>query len=315
MFKKIHTLALYILLTALFLTACTATADKAEVRAAFLKGPTGMGAALLMEQNEKGEAKNDYTITVYGAPDAVLAQLITDELDIAALPTNTIATLHNKTDGDVQMLAVSTLGVLYLLERGDTVHSLADLSGKRIVAAAQGTTVEAVANRLFPEDAATDYVSEHTEALLSAMSGAYDLVLLPEPFVTQMLDKDDAFRVALDLTAAWSDSGAGTLVMGGIAVRREFAEAHPEAIQAFLSEYGNSIAYANENPSEAAKLIEKFDIMPAAVAEKAIPRANMTLVTGDQMRAWADGYLAVLFEMNTAWAGGSLPGDAFYAEP
>lgn len=312
--RKIQILSILLVLL-LFVTACSAGADKPLVKAAFLKGPTGLGAASLIAENAAGNAQNQYQITVAGAPDAILSQLITGELDIAALPTNTIALLFARTDGEVQALCVNTLGVLYLLERGNTVSSAADLAGRKIVAAGRGTTVEAVAGRLFPEDAQVDYVAEHAEAVAQVISGAYDLVLVPEPFVTSLLAKDETFRIAMDLTASWEAAVSGPLVMGGIAVRRAFMEQYPDAVAAFLEEYAKSIAFAVENPAEAAALCEQADIMPAEIAEQAIPRANLTLLTGDAMREALDAYYAILMEENSELLGGKLPDASFYAAP
>lgn len=307
-----------ILLLAALMLLCTSLAGAeapATINIAFLKGPTGMGAAPLMAKNAAGETANTYGFTIAGAPDAITAQLITGELDMAALPTNTIATLYEKTDHGVQVLAVNTLGVLYVLEHGDTVSSLEDLSGKTVVSAGRGTTAEAVASHLFGDDVAVDYVSEHAEAVAQAVAGKYDLVLLPEPFVTSLLAQDAGFRMALDLTAQWESVTGTSLPMGGIAVRSAFAEENPEAVATFLSEYAESVAYANENPAEAAALIEEYEIMAAAVAEKAIPRANMVCLTGDAMQEALGSFYAVLLVDNPQLIGGALPDAAFYYAP
>ncbi len=313
--KKRMALLSLLLTAALLLTACGATAEKAKINIAVLKGPTGMGAASLMDKNDKGETANEYAFTIAGAPDAITAQLITGELDMAALPTNTIAMLYQKAQGAVQVLAVNTLGVLYVMEKGDTVHSLNDLADKAVVSAGQGTTAEAVANRLFPKDTAVDYVSEHAEAIAQAVAGKYDLVLVPEPFVTSLLAQDAGFRVAINLTEAWEATGAGKLPMGGIAVRRAFAKEHPEAVEAFLAEYADSVDFANANPKDAAALIEQYDIMKAAVAEQAIPRANMVCMTGPEMKEALTAFYTALQADNAALIGGAMPGDDFYYAP
>ncbi len=302
------------LIIALSLTGCAA-AEKADVRVAVLKGPTGMGAAFLMEENEAGRAANRYAFTVAGAPDALMTRMVTGELDIAALPTNVIALLSQKTGGAVRALAVNTLGVLYLLERGDRVSSVEDLAGRTVVAAGQGTTVEAIAGELFGSGVTVDYVAEHAEAVALTATGRYDLALLPEPFVTSVLKQNADLHVALDLTALWAERRGGALPMGGFAVRGDFAESNPEAVQTFLAEYAQSVAYANENPEGAAALIEKFDIMPAAVAMAAIPRANMVCMTGPEMKQSLADFYAVLLGGNPALIGGALPPDRFYYVP
>ena len=64
--------------------------------------------------------------------------------------------------------------------------------------------------------------------------------------------------------------------------------------------------------SEAAELIGKYEIVPAAVAKKAIPACNITFLAGGEMRQALSGYLNVLFEQNPKAVGGALPADDFY---
>ena len=97
-------------------------------------------------------------------------------------------------------------------------------------------------------------------------------------------------------------------------VRKDFADAHPQAIADFLEEYQASTEYVNENNADAAQLIEKFDIVKAAVAEKALPYCNITYIAGADMVEPMDGYLQVLFDQNAESVGGALPGDDFYYE-
>ena len=210
-----------------------------------------------------------------------------------------------------------TLDVLYILERGDSVHSLADLEGKTILSSGQGTTAQAVTDYLLNAagvNATVEYAAEHSEvvARATAENAAYDVVLLPEPFVTMLTKQAPEFHVTLNLTEEWENQGAGLLPMGGIAVRREFAEANPEAVAAFLAEYAASVEWVNANAEEAAALIEKYDIMKAAVAKDAIPRANMVCLTGDAMRMVLENFYGVLEGFNVKLIGGAAPGEEFY---
>ena len=68
------------------------------------------------------------------------ALLSNGEADIAAVATNVASNFYHKTDGSIQMLAVNTMGVLYILEKGDSIQSMADLRGKTIYATGQGPT-------------------------------------------------------------------------------------------------------------------------------------------------------------------------------
>ena len=287
----------------------------AEVKVGMLKGPTGMGAAWLMDQSEQGLTLNSYEFTVAGAPDELTGQLIQGGLDIAALPTNAISSLYNKTEGKIVCLGVNTLGVLYILENGESISSVEDLDGKTILASGKGSTAESVLVHLIAKNgigADIHFASEHTEAATLAMTGEYDIVMLPEPFVTNVIGKSENFRVALNLSEEWNKLTGEALTMGGIAVRKEFLEQNPEAVAEFVKDYGMSIEFTNANPSEAAAFIEKYEIAAAAVAEKAIPRCNIVWLYGEEYKTVLKNFLSVLHEGNPASVGGAMPGEDFY---
>lgn len=280
-----------------------------------LKGPTGMGAAWLMDQNEQGLSANSYNFTIAGAPDVLTGQLISGDMDMAALPTNAISTLYNKTEGKITVLGVNALGVLYVLENGDRINSVADLEGKTILASGQGSTAEYVLSYILEQNGVSAeifWASEHSEAATLALSGEYDIVMLPEPFVTTVTTKNGSFRVALDLTREWEALGGGELTMGGIAVRTEFLEAHPDAVKAFVKEYANSVAFTNAQPADAAKLIAKYEIAAEEIAKNAIPRCNIVWLHGENYKAKLENFLGVVYKANPAGIGGKMPGDDFY---
>ena len=287
----------------------------AEMSIGVLKGPTGMGAAWLMDQNEQGLTLNTYDFTVAGAADELTGQLIQGGLDIAALPTNAISSLYNKTEGKIVVLGVNTMGVLYILENGDSIFDITDLEGKTILASGKGSTAESVLNYLLAENqvnAEIYWATEHTEAATLALTGEYDIVMLPEPFVTNVMSKSENFRVALDLSEEWNVLTGEVLTMGGIAVRKEFLEQNPEAVAEFVKDYGMSIDFTNSDPAAAGLLIEKYGIAAAAVAESAIPRCNIVWLTGDDYKTVLKNFLGVLFEANPASVGGKMPEEDFY---
>lgn len=297
-------------------------ADRPVINAGFLKGPTGMGAAYLYENNENGTSKAAYNLITEGAADVLQAKLISGEVDLAALPVNVAAVLNAKTERKIRMLAVNTLGVLYILSSSDEVRSAADLKDRTILASGQGTTVEYVLdyilekNGLIPgQDVTVEFASEHSETVTKAMTGQYDVILLPEPFVTQLTMQDAGFETVIDLTMEWEKLGGGLLTMGAIAVRSEFAEEHPEAVEAFLADYEASVNAVTENNKDAAALIEKYGIAKAAVAEKALPNCMLTFMTGEDMKENVSEYLSVLFDRAPQAVGGKLPGDDFYYMP
>lgn len=300
------------------------TTEKVAVRVGALKGPTAMGMVKLMDDAEAGATTNDYTFTIAAAIDEVTPKIVQGEFDIAAVPANMSSVLYNNTDGAVSVLAINTLGVLYVVETGDTVHSVADLKGKTIYASGKGATPEYALNYVLEQngiDPATDvnieYKSEHTECVAALAQDENGIAMLPQPFVTTAQAKNDQIRIALDLNEEWEKAQGdaadkSALVTGVVVVRNEFLNAHPEAVQAFMDAYKASTEYVNANTADAAALIEKYDIVPATVAEKALPYCNITFVEGAGMKTQLSGYLNVLLAQNPQSIGGKLPDDAFY---
>ena len=327
---KKRTLALVtaLVLVLALVAGCTAgqpgaTAEKTKVNVAALNGPTGMGLAKLMDDQDKGTTKNDYSFTLAGAPDDIVAKITSGEVDIAAVPTNLAASLYNKTNGNVRLIAVNTLGVLYIVENGDTVQSVADLKGKTVYATGQGATPEYALDEILTKngidpdkDVTVEYKSEHSELATLVTSGQVKLALLPEPFVTNVTLKNKDVRVALDLTKEWNaanDNDKSELVMGVMIARKDFVEQNPQALKDFLAEYKTSTEYVNANVEEAAALIEKYGILPSAeVAEKALPNCNIVFTDGQAMKEQVAPFLKVLYDANPKSVGGKLPDDAFY---
>ena len=282
------------------------------IRLGLLNGPTGMGAAKLLSDSDAGETVNHYEYAIGSDPSTdIVPKLNNGELDIAAVPTNLAATLYNKA-GSIRLLALNTLGVLHILENGDTVHSMADLAGKTIYSINQGTNTEYVLNYLLEESGLTP--GEDVTALMA--SGGIDLCMLPVPAATSVMMQNADVRDAIDLNDVWQEVGAaGTFTMGCVVARSDFVEEHPEAVDAFLTEYAASIAYVNEHPEEAAALVEQYGIVPkAAVAKAAIPQANMVCLTGDELKGISD-YYEVLYAADPTSIGGAIPDDNFYYIP
>ena len=299
--------------------------EKTAVRVAALKGPTGLGMLRLMEDGDAGKAANDYDFTLVGDPNEIVAKISTGEVDVAAVPTNLAATLYNKTGGKVQIAAINTLGVLYVLTNGENISDIKDLKGKTVYSSGQGATPEYAinyilsANGLQPgKDVTVEYKAEHAELATLMISGKASIGILPEPFVTQVTAKNPDVKIALNVTEEWnkavalSGSGKSVLTMGCLIVRKDFAERNKEAFDSFLEEYKASAEYTNGNVEDAAALSEKYDIMPAAVAKKAIPNCNIVYVDGADMKTKVSDFLTILFNANPKSVGGTMPGEDFY---
>ena len=284
-----------------------------------------MGMVKLMDDVDKGEVKSEnYSFQIAASADEVTPKLVQGDLDIAAVPANLSSILYNNTKGKVQVLAVNTLGFLYIVENGETVQSAADLKGKTIYASGKGSTPEYALNYILKEngmdpasDVTIEWKSEHSECVAALANDPSGIAMLPQPFVTTAQKKNPAIRVALDLTEEWDKTQENkeeksTLLTGVVIARTEFVKKHPEAVSDFLERYASSVDFVNADTDQAAKLVGQYEIVTEEVAKKALPECNIVCVTGEEMQKQLSGYLKVLYDANAESIGGSLPEDEFY---
>lgn len=301
-----------------------AAADDVTVRLGALTGPTAIGMVKLLQDVDNGEAEGNYEYTVAGSADELTPLILQGQLDIASVPSNLASVLYNKTEGGVQALAVNVLGVLYVVEYGsEEIHSVADLKGKTIYATGAGSVPEyflryiLTQNGLDPDaDVTIEFKAEPAEIIATLNAAGSGIAMMPQPQVTVAGAKlGEGYRVALSLSDEWAALDNGSLCTTAVIMARTaFVEEHPEAVEAFLTQFAASAEWVNANPAEAAQIVADMEIIgaPAPVLEKAIPKCNVTCITGADMKAALSGCLGVLFEQNPKAVGGALPQDNFY---
>lgn len=306
-----------------------APTESEPLRVAGLKGPTTMGLVNLLglstdskadENGLKPSQDGSVLYNMYGAADELVPLLVKGDLDAACVPANLAATLYNKTQGAVQVACINTLGILYVVEKGDTVQSMADLKGKTLVTTGKGTTPEYVLRYLLSQngidpdkDITIEYTSEATEALAKVQAGEVSIAMLPQPFVTAAMAQTEGLRVALDMNAEWQTVAGSPLVTGVLLVRKDAVEADPARFADFMEKYKLSTEQANTDPEGTAALCEAFGVVAkAALAQKALPQCNIVFETGDAMKTDLTAYYQILFDADPTAVGGALPGDDFY---
>lgn len=334
MTKKLLTLFLAVCTTLTFIVGCGSSSEAPEessnqtinetsidINIGCMKGPTAIGMIKLLDDSDNGASKHHYNYTIAGTADEIATKLIKGELDIAAVPCNLASVLYNKTNGEVVTVAINTLGVLYIIEAGDSIQSVEDLKGKTIYSTGQGTTPEYTLRFLLSSaglnpdtDVDIQYKSEAPEVLAALNQNTDAVAMLPQPYATVALNNNENFRIALDVTKEWENHCDGTVVTGVLVTRKSFLDENPAAFDSFLEEYKASTTYATSNVSETATLLEKFDIFKAAIGNKAIPYCNVTFINGTKMKDMALKYLNVLYTQNANAVGGKLEEGMFYIE-
>lgn len=293
-----------------------------KINVAVLKGPTGIGMLKLMQNSEDNSAKTINSISLYNEPSEIAAKLSNNEIDIAALPTNMAASLYAKTNHGIKMLDVNTLGTLYVVSTNENINSFEKLKGNKLYMAGRGSTPEYALqyllekNNISKDDVNIEYKSNHSEVLTLLLAGQIETAVLSEPFATQAVMYSENISKVLDINEEWekiSDNGS-ILAMGCLVVRNEFIENNAEALNNFLSDYEESVSFANSDIESTAVLADKYGIMPYDVAKLSIPSCGMVYITSDSMINKTNEFFKVLYGYDPKSIGGVLPDKEFYYE-
>ena len=314
-------------LVALMAVSCAPTTTQltgAEIRIATLNGPTTIGALGLLSGDAFAGSANTYKFDdIYAGADAFAPQLLKGEIQAAIIPCNAAATLAKNSGGKIQIAAVNNLGVLYILEKGDSINAISDLRGKTIVSTGAGTTPQYSLEYVLEKnglhvgtDVTVEYKSEATEVLAALKQGKADIAMLPQPAATNALKAVEGLRVALDLNAEWDKvEQNASLVTGVLVVNTKFASENPDAIKILLADYKKSCDMVSTDLDKIAGYLVDYkigNITNIDIAKSAIPKCNIKYMDGEEMKAAVSGYLTILYNSNPASVGGEMPADTLY---
>lgn len=297
-------------------TAAQTTAAVKKAKVVALNGPTGLAFAKFKE--DRGFA---YDVTTLNSPDEVAPLIKTGEADFAAMPLNLAANLYNKTNGGVRIIAVSTLGILSIVENGSGINSMSDLKGKTLYATGKGATPEYILNYLLrqngldPEkDLTIEYLATHGELATLAIEGKAGICMLPEPFASKVISSGKDYRSALNLTSEWGKVNDVDLAQGCVVVRTEYMQQNPGAVEQFLEYYKSAVSYLVGNNAMGASFLLSNGLLDGDLeyVMQVLPLCNIVYIVGEQMKETVKANLQVLFASDPACVGGKLPDDAIY---
>ena len=322
-FTKLFALVLAVLMLIPAAVSCAKPDKELQIKVYALNGTTALGMAQLIDSVNNKTAEMNYDISLHTSADAITGAITSGECAIAALPTNVAVRLFNKSEGKLQLLALNTLGVLYLLQNGENITSLSDLKGKTVYVPGAGANPEYITAALLEsaglevgKDVTIDGTTYNSPDALQAAITAnkISLAVLPEPKVTATILNNKDVKVALDLTSEWEKiNGENTLVQGCLVVNTAFAKEHPQEIAKFLEDYKASVEFISAGSDEAINMIVNAGILPkAAMAKKALPNCNICFIAGEDMKPVMDTFCNKIFAYDKASIGGKLPTDTFY---
>lgn len=294
-------------------------ANPVNVTIAGLKGPTSIGMINMIDEKALQSDKYNVEYIQEAAPDSLTGKIINGDVQISSVPINLASVLYNKTQGKVVLLAVNTIGNLYIVGTED-LNSVAQLEGKTLGMSAKGSTPDYAMNYILKQNGLygkteLNYSLDHATLAQSVIAEDIKVALLPQPFVTQTMMKNQNVKILIDLNEEWNNATGGNseLYTGCIVINKEFANNNREFVSEFLKHYEKSVNWVLDNPKDASVLVEKHEIMPsAALVEKAIPYCGITFRKAIDAKTGLNDFYKILFDSNPASVGGSMPDDEFY---
>ena len=302
-----------------------------EVKVGALFGPTGVSMAKLATEKATiadaySDGENQYTNTYVAdyvdEPTQMVAKISSGEVDIACVPTNLAAKLYKVTKGNLKVAAVSTLGVLYMIDTSGEVKSAADLKGKTIYApsSVQGSNPEYILNYVIAknnlDDVKVSFDFTVDELTAKIVSGDVQTIMVPEPKATAIkgqLKKAGKEFAVTDMQAEWNKVCETPIAQGVVVVRADWLKDNEGAFRTFLNDFAaSSDAALNDLDNTVAAVVELGVIPNEALAKQAIPNCNIVCVTGENMKASVGGFINVLLEADPQSVGGAAPDDNFY---
>lgn len=318
--KRIVCAACILLALIMPLSASGLTATKLNIMV--LSGTTGLSLVRMLSQNPGFGEGVEGSYTVLKSPDQMVARVISGEADIAALPTNTAAALYNK-GIPIQLAAITNWGVTYLVGRESGIHTWKDLKGQSVALTGRGAPPD-ILFRYFlnaqglqaGSDVTTQYYAAPVELAQLMIAGKVNLATLPEPWVTEVMQKDPSVRILLDYQQEWSrlEKRRESYPQSCLVVKADLARQRPGIIREFLKQAGAASDWVNAEPGAAGRLAEQYLFISAASAEKAIPRCNLRFETAAAAQNEVDYYLRKLYEFDPQSIGGKLPDARFYLQ-
>ena len=319
-----------IFLSAFVLVGCNSSEIVEEdlsvqtVEISSLKGATTIGLAKMIDDHENNDEniiidnkKVEYNFEQFGLAEEVVAKLMKGETDLATIPANLASTLYNKSEGDIQVVSINTLGVLYMVENGNSVNSIEDLSGKTVYSVGKGITPEGVLSLFIQgnqlEDVKVEYKSEASEIAALLKTESDIIAMLPEPFVSVVKKGNRDIRTIFDMNEEWEKLNNGNSMVTGVLVgRREFLEENSDILEVFLKEYEDSMEFAKTEPEKTGEIVESMGIIPEGIGKYSIPNCNISFIKGEEMKSLLQDYLTNLYNFKADLVGGSIPKEDFY---
>lgn len=269
-----------------------------------IKGPTAISVSPIMENLGTN-------LTIHSSIEEIIAALKKGESDLYFIPSNLYAKLRNS--GMKLKLVYSNAGNVLSFLGKDELKSVQDLKGKTVALTGRGAIPEIVLNKLLEanglkiEDINPVFLASPTEAPAAFKKDPNTILLLPQPFATAIKGKIEVLKNVLDLNKEWQDKELPQIITSVIVSPQDKYEEKRDDIIKFTYLYANNVSKLKSTPEAFAGNVEKLGIVPAKIAEKAIPHIEFVSLTGKALTDKLTEFFNELLKTNPELIGGKIP--------
>lgn len=296
-----------------------------------VQGPMGISIAApifkLVDDNKLTDYTNELSYLPWKNPDELRARISSGQVDVSAVPTYVGANLYNR-GMDVKLVNTLIWGILYVIGPDGEKVSWEQLKGETVYVPFKGDMPDLVFQYLLNKnninsknDLKIEYVSSPQEIVKLLIAGKAKYAVLPEHVATLSLLKGKQEGINLtkvmSLQEEWAKAtGREPLIpQAGILVSAKLISEHPGLVDEMQKQLEEGIQFINDNPSEAAKIIQKYnEDVPVQVIEKVIPSLNLKFVSAKDAKEDLKFFFKELSTLSPEIIGGKLPDENFYYE-
>lgn len=302
-----------ILLFSIFLWSCS-NFNQEKTKIAALKGPTSLGAIMILDKYN-----DDYEFNCYAQTDALLSNLANGSIDIALLPANLAATLYNKAN-NIKVIDVNTLIVLQFISNNKEINKLEDLKGKTLYSIGKNTLVETILEIILQKkninikDINIQYKSEAAEVISTILKEKDAVGLINEPQASIAQEKYPNLIINMNVDTIWKEIfGTDKNAITGVAVAtKSFIDNNKNKVDTFLQRHKESIDFVNNNTEKAAQIWrEKIDDN-LIINKNSIKNSNIFYIDGQDMKSQLKNFYKLFAQYNYSLISNKIPDDEFY---
>ena len=297
------------------------TPREPELRFGYFPGPTALALIRVIDPATQADSGFVFAPLATSSPDQMVARIVNREVDAAVLPANLAVKLANAGQ-PIRLAAITGTGMLSLVTSRADIGSLADLAGRRIHVAGQGSTPDLVFRSLLvgvEPRPALDFSLPYPEITAALIAGRIDTAVIPEPFATMaVLGRQDLHK-RIDIETEWANGpgGGSDYPMTILVVRSDFADKRPAATAAFFRAVSQSIDWVKEQPRQAGQRVAELGlgIGAEAAAQSVADCGFVYLAAGSsEGQSLLLPYMEFLLRTVPEAIGGRLPDPAVYLD-